>query len=171
MAPKKTSEPPDRAEMQQQCWEASLSGRGHTSDPSANRPAPSPRSRSGRKVEDGCAPSSSRGVTFWGWGHRSLCLALRPGAAAGMPVTRPCASPRFTTHAVNGPFTQLFSLSPFDRDSKTLGVSLSKGSSGIWEGCGNARRVQERSVRGGRVEGSLQKRRWGDSWQAPSFPN
>ena len=68
-------------------------------------------------------------------------------------------------------FTQLFSLSPFDRDSKTLGVSLSKGSSGIWEGCGNARRVQERSVRGGRVEGSLQKRRWGDSWQAPSFPN
>ena len=108
-----------------------------------------------------------------GWGHHALCPALRPGAAAGMPVARSCASPSFPTHAVNSPFTQLFSLNTFDRDSiwrPWLSPWLREGSSGIWEGCGNAR-VLERSMRGRRVEGSLQKRRWGDSRRAPSFPN
>lgn len=95
--------------------EASPSGRGTHLDPSANHPARSPWSRSGEGGGLG-ALSSSRGVTLLG-GLPIPLLSPQTWAAAGRACHIPCFPMVYYTAFLNGPFTQLFSSSPFDRDS------------------------------------------------------
>lgn len=117
------------------------------------------------------------GSQLLSWSHHPLGGVTPPSAQpSDLGLQQAClsshASPWFTTpRCKNGhTFTQLFSLSPFDRDSVSRPwCSLSREAPNLgrmWE----CRKSSGEEHEGRESGGSLQKRRLGDSQQAPAFP-